>query len=251
MSGLLKADIVNGAYSQLRISGLTVNPNPSDMNLALERLENMAFELVSRNINLDFNFAPGDEDPDPNADHNVPRVYHHMLETNLALRLVPDFNKTIPIILERQASQAMANASGVSARENLREVQYPHRQPRGSGNTNTRGNRFQRFFRPAVLPPAGTSTNEMVIGDIDNYFESFSAYLDNGETIESFVLTETDGLAITNATINDRRVNYTAEALDPATPSPSQKVKIVMTTSTGRVETRFQAFLIKGDRLGD
>jgi len=242
MSGLLKGDIVNGCYSQLRISGLTVNPSPSDMQLALFRLENIAAELEQgRSMNLNYNFALGGENPDSGEVHNVPLVYHQMLETHLATSL-PDFNKVIPIQLTNAAASAMSTASGVSARENLRQVQYPNRQARGSGNTNTRGNRWQRYFRPAVLPEAGPQTNDMVIGDVDNFFESFAAYLNDGETIASFVITETNGLGVTNDAIDGPRINYTVESLDPATPSPFQQVKIVMTTSSGRVETRFQNF---------
>lgn len=249
MSGLLKGDIVNGCYSQLRISGLTVNPSPSDTQLALVRLENIAAELeLGRNFNLDYNFALGGQQPDSGDVHNVPLVYHQMLETHLATSL-PDFNKVIPIQLTNAAASAMSTASGVSARENLRQVPYPNRHARGSGNTNTRGNRWQRYFRPAVLPESGPQTNEMVIGDVNNYFESFAAYLNAGETIASFVFTQTDGLQVTNTAISEKRITYTVKALDPATPTPFQQVKIVMTTSSSRVETRFQDFEITDNRL--
>ena len=60
-----KADRINSAYSKLRISGLTVDPSPEDLSLALMTFENMMSELeMGRNICMDYNF---EVDPDPNS----------------------------------------------------------------------------------------------------------------------------------------------------------------------------------------
>ncbi len=40
----LKVDILNDAYSKIRISGLTVTPTPPDLELSLNRLESMMSE---------------------------------------------------------------------------------------------------------------------------------------------------------------------------------------------------------------
>jgi len=52
MIDALKVDRLSAAYSKLRISGLTVDPNPSDLELALNELENMMAELASRGIEV-------------------------------------------------------------------------------------------------------------------------------------------------------------------------------------------------------
>ena len=52
-----KADLINGAYSLMRISGITVDPSADDLALALERLEDMAEEFAGRNIITDYNFV--------------------------------------------------------------------------------------------------------------------------------------------------------------------------------------------------
>jgi hypothetical protein len=65
-----KVDLISGAYSKLRISGLTVQPTPEDLELALTRLENTMAEIEgARNICLGYNF---EDQPDPNSVSNIP-----------------------------------------------------------------------------------------------------------------------------------------------------------------------------------
>ena len=57
-----KGDIINQAYSKLRISGKTKIPDASDIELAIGELELIANEIESRNLCTGFNF---EEEPDP------------------------------------------------------------------------------------------------------------------------------------------------------------------------------------------
>ena len=121
-----KVDIINGAYTQMRISGLTVDPTPEDVEVALDRLEDMCAELEdSRNICIGYNF---EEQPDPNSLTDTKRKYSHMLKTNLAMRLLHDFGKVPPPTLANQASQSLSTASSAVAAENARGVQYTRRK---------------------------------------------------------------------------------------------------------------------------
>ena len=63
--GKLKVDLVNRAYDWLRISGLTSNPLPEEVAIALDIQENMMYEFQSRNICSSWVF---EECPDPNTD---------------------------------------------------------------------------------------------------------------------------------------------------------------------------------------
>jgi hypothetical protein len=67
-----KADLINGAYSLMRISGLTVDPSGADLTLALTRLENMAAEFEGRNIITDYNF---EQNPQTGSKHNLERKF--------------------------------------------------------------------------------------------------------------------------------------------------------------------------------
>lgn len=234
-----KADRINSAYSKLRISGLTVDPSPEDLSLALMTFENMMSELeMGRNICMDFNF---EVDPDPNSITNVRQMYWNMIDCNLAVRLVPDFNKEIPPILLSQASQSLSTASSISAAENVRMLRAPDRMPIGSG-TDLRFNKYQRFNRTAKIPPQDCATNKIIIDNINDYTESFRAYLGD-ETIASFTIEADDGLTLVSSSNDDPLISYRIRADDNTVSSGTwQQVKIIVTTSTGRIETRFINF---------
>ncbi len=240
-----KADIINGAYSQLRISGLTVDPTSEDIRVALRRLESMMGELeYSRNICVGYNF---EVTPDINSVTNVILPYWPMMEANLALRLIPDFNKPVPQTLLDQASQTMEAASAAYASRSVREVQYPDRQPIGSG-TQYRYSRFQRFYHVDQLPPNECATNSIVIDDVNDYVESWRAYLDASEDIASFTTTVDPGLTLVSSTNNTPVINYTIQANSIPQSGQWQQVKFVITTTNNRVDTRFVNFEILSNR---
>lgn len=243
----IKIDRINDAYSQLRISGITVQPSPGDVRIALSRLENMMAEFFSRGICVNYNFEPN---PDPSSLTNVVQAYWHMISTNLAIRLIPDFNKQAPPMLLAQASSSLSNASGRVAMDNARQVQYPRRMARGSGNT-LRFNRWQRFQRPTKLPPNQCPTNKLIVDDVNDYQESFRAYLDDTETIASFTISVDPGLTLISSTNNDPIIDYRIRADDDSTQGVWQQVKIIITTSTGRVATRIINFeVVTNDTVG-
>lgn len=234
MSGR-KIDVIQDAYSQLRISGLTVQPTPEDLNVALFRLENMAAEL---NLNIDYNF---EDNPDVNSPINVQRQYWNGLATNLAVRLV-DFGKQVPVELQRQANQSysrMLNLSYVP-----QQIRAPSRHPRGSGNT-IRYNYGYRYYRPAERAPNTPQTNRMIVGDVNDFVEHFDAYLNSGETLDSYTIEADDGLNILSDSLSSPDVNYRIEAVSTTEQNSADlNVVIVGTTSDSRVETRVISFTV-------
>lgn len=233
-----KVDRINGAYSQLRISGLTVNPTPEDLQLALDRLESMMHEWQARNMGVGYFF---EDSPDPNTASGVDRKYWQAIETCLAVRLCADFNKTPSPFLVAQANQSASFVSSQAASSLIKEVPYPNRQPRGSGNSG-RYNRWQRYYRDDVSPPTESSTNQIYIGDINDYTESFNDYLSVGETVSSYTAEADPGLTLSNDSISGNDIVYRIEAVDNATQGSYQQVKISITTSTGRKQTRLIDF---------
>jgi len=238
-----KADIVQGMYSQLRISGLTVDPTPEDTGLALIRLEDMMDEFFGRGLCLGYNF---EDTPKTTSPHGLARKYRHMAQTNLALRVIPDFNKVVPQELSLQAKQSFSVVSGMVALDTLRSVQAPRRMARGSGNT-LRYNRWQRFNRPAHLPDNDCTTKNIVTGDINDFNEDFTSYLE-GETIASFTIEATTALKVVSSSNTDTVISYRIEALNPATSGAGQSVVLTVTTSTGRVHTHSIGFVVVNKR---
>ncbi len=234
-----KVDVIIGAYSKLRISGLTVQATPEDLELALDTLEMMASEFENNNICTGYNF---EDEPDPNSPMNVIRSYKNAFVTNLAIRVSPDFNKEIHQVLFMQASQSLSNMAGQSAMERISQVSYPNRMPRGSGST-LRYNRWSRFYRD-VGTVNSCATEQLFIGDINNYTEHYEAYLNDGETIASFTIVSDPAIDILSSSNTDTDITYQVEATS-AFDGNNQSggiVTIVMTTSSARVETRQTLF---------
>lgn len=223
----LKVNVISDAYSKLRISGLTVLPTPEDLELALSRLESMMAELDVRGISLNYNF---EDDPDPNSLTNIPKFSFDGISSQLALRLVPDFNKVVPMQLMAMASASMSAISGKVAKDRLRQVQYPTRMPIGSGNRFWP--RWSRFYYPTPIPPV--ESIQMLIGETNSYVYSFQQYLNEGETIDAFTAVPTDGITLNSSAIVGDTISYSITAVTGVW----QTLTITITTSDNRVEIR-------------
>jgi hypothetical protein len=230
----LKVNRINAAYSKIRISGLTVLPSPEDLELALMRLEEMMHELEgARNICLNFNF---EQEPDPNSVSNISSWALDGISSLLAERLIPDFNKAVPPQLMLSSRSSMSAISGKVLRDRLRRVQYPDRMPIGSGNY--RYPRWLRFYHPVILPPNDCSTNQIKIGETNNYTISFCQELADDETIISFTMEASDGLTTDNEVLSGNDIEYTVTAVSQASDGAWQRVRVTVVTDEGRTLIR-------------
>lgn len=220
-----KSDILRGAFSQLRISGITVNPTAEDNVLALDRLEDMAQEWEGRNMCINFAF---EDSPDPATVTGVDPKFNQALKTNLALRLVPDFGKDRAdiVTLQTQATQSLSNLSALTARVN--PTRYPDRMAVGSGNTY-RWNRWVRYYRERPNVVVSCETQELQLNSKADYIATWADWLESGETITSFEIVNTNGLEISGAVIqnNSTEIFYTVKGI----LCGAQKVTISIVTS--------------------
>jgi hypothetical protein len=241
MSTTRKLDVINDAYAELRISGLTVMPDPTDLVLALNRFEAMMAEWFTiRNINIGYNFQDA---PTFTAYTNVPIAFYNTLITNLAVRLLAAFGKEIPQALAMNATQSLSGTVGYTALQNARMVQPARRMPVGSGNT-FRGGYWNRYVVPPVLPPAVSATNNITQGEIQDRFEDFSAWL-GANTIASYTIASTPLLTTSDDEIDGTRINYRVTAPDEYSgQGPWQIVLITVTDSIGRVSIRPVDYLV-------
>ncbi len=247
MAATRKVDFINGAYSQLRISGLTVNPNSFDLATGLNRLENMMRLFCSRNLCTGYNFT---ENPNLNDYTNVDSVFNLMIESNLAVKLCPDFGKEIPASLKMQADAALSAGSGVSGLAILQPIPYPQRMARGSGTTQ-KFSTWANFFRTPPPPPESCTTHQLYIDDINDYQENWTEYLDAGESIASFTIVADEGLLLISSSLTSPIIYYRVQGISQQTSGLWQQIKIKVTTSAGRVNTRLINFsVIKPQTVG-
>jgi len=237
MANNLKIDLINGAYSQMRVSGITVDPSADDLILALRRLEGLANELEGRNVCTGYYL---EEDPDVNSPSGLDKKFWYAFECVLAQRLLPDFGKGMKPdpMLARNANAGMSFLYSNTA--NPRQIQYPSRQSIGAGNSLIFHRR--KFYAPIPEAPNTCKTNRMYIGDIDNFIEHFESYLADGEEISSYTIEAETGLTIVSDSDTSPDIFYQIQADGGTSSDGLLRVKIVMTTDTGRVTTRIINF---------
>lgn len=218
-----KIQLVDRAYSKLRISGLTVDPNPQEITLALDEMECMIAEWDIKNVCLGYN---AEEDPDPNTESGLPRGYENAVQTNLAVRLSSEFGKEVPMMLSRQASQSYSALSSATAI--VKQSQYPNRQPVGEANT-LRFNRWRRYYDIEDSAPNNCQTEIMAKGDITDGKVDYNDYLADDDTIATMTIEATNGLELEHSEFDDTSVSFRVKALQDGT----QAVKIAVTTVNG------------------
>ena len=234
MAQITKIDLINDGYSAMKISGLTVDPTPEDINIALMRLEGMAAEYEASEMCTGYIFT---NEPDPNDYSGVPEKYRQAFAATLALRLAPDFGKEVPQSLYMTATGALSTLSSLAGV--IPTNQYPARQPVGSGNSY-KGNRWRRYFTPVVEAPNDCATNQMTIGEVNDFTDSWDEYIDfdSGETIDSYTTVVTPGITMSNDVLSSPDITYRVTAVTAGVNS----IKFTVTTSAGRVDVRYVNF---------
>lgn len=222
-----KGDIVNGAYSRIKISGLTSNPTPEDMALGLDVLEDMAAEFETRNICLNFNYT---DSPDPSDESGLERGHIGSMKDLLAWRLAPHFGKEITAAIEKLANKAQSLLQSSTARVNRTEA--PYRMPRGSGNT--KNNHWHRFSYPQPQAPIDCETKNITLGGALDFTYDARLFLGD-ETITAFTFTASSGLTISNGVNTDGVIGYRVDC--SPTARELETVDILITTSTNRKTT--------------
>lgn len=245
MDQILKADIINGAYSRARISGLTTVPGAEEVQLALDLLDSMMGEWFDQGYCVGYQAPDPDFPSDPGDPSGISQAHKYAVETALAVRLLDDFGKPITPNLQKNHSTSMsALASSVAVQE---QTQYPNNMPRGSSNS-LRWNRWNRYFKKTQNAPISCDTNTMDLGEIDSFIEDYSAYLKDGEFIDTFTVEAGAGLSVLSSALNSdfTIVSYTVEAIGSNdTAGPWHRVKITIITDGGRKDIRFVNFQLK------
>ena len=221
-----KIELVNGAFAELRISGLTSAVDAEDIELGLSALEDVMHDV---NLSLPFNF---EELPDPNTESGLPEFATLAIKLKLAERLAPSYNK----------SSAIPGLPSAWSRLITRISQPQYLQPSALMPLG-RGNR-QYFCSNNYMPapvnlPAGTI--ELNINDAGMFLVEFGDYLQSGEVISSIVDTAEIGITVlSDSIIGD---SYSIE-VQAGSSTGLTRIKLVMTGNMGSKRTRYMYFNI-------
>lgn len=220
-----KGVIVNRALSKLGISGIVAPATPEDMQKALFEMEDMMSEFDSRNICT--NFA-GEDDPDPATESGIADEFISAASSNLAVRIAPSFGLEAQETTKRQARQSLANWGARTGKTN--QINYPFRQPRGSGNT-FRFLGWYRYFRIQDNAPVECDTLELRVDERNIFNVDVTGYLRGAETVSSFEQTVAPGLALNSITQADGVFTLDVTGVQAGW----HVIRVTFTTSLGRV----------------
>lgn len=239
-----KIELLNSTYSLMRISGLTVDPTPEDIEVGLHRQEDFMAELFGDTIDVGYVF---EDNPEPNTESGVEKVHHRMLTAGVATSLCLDFGKDIPQKLSTMASVGMTTTINIIARQRITEVAYPSRMPRGAGNR--RYHRWRRYYPTTVVPATSAKNIDIFMGNIDDYSETFQYDLNaHGDTINNYTIHATNGLNIVSDSVSGDKfsIDYRVEAPVVAERvSAIERVTTTIITSSGRVLSTVRVFKVK------
>ena len=227
---ILKIDIVLAAYEELRISGLTSNPTPKEIESAIRRLDNMMLGWKNKNLCPSYIRSESYSDIDPNQDSGINDVDMFAIVANLAKNLCAMFGKICH-------QQTMIDAK--EGYDNLFSAVVPEREsdpymPKGTGRPfgNSFAHRF-KFQNNDKNAPDNCATFDLKVGQIDFFSVDFSRYLLDGNTITSFTVEDGEGVKILTSQETDGIVTIEAEGLTAG----FAPIKITITsTPSGRVD---------------
>lgn len=228
-----KAEIINNAASKLLMTGVTINATPADVELMLDRLDDLMAELDSRNIQTGYNSL----DSDVNAPSGLQRWMNEAVSSALALRVCPDFGISPPPELIAAANTSMSNLSARLARVN--QVQYPSRAPVGSGQRWL--GRFRSHYGQAAQYPNDSDTQNAVQYSVSTYKVDFAPYLQIEESLTGFTYEATSGINVQSSSYDGNILTMVVEF----EASVIGQINIKATGDMGTVVPRSLYFNIK------
>lgn len=191
-----KGDLVQGTYSLMRISGLTVNPTPEDTTLALSVADDYAQEL--KGIGLDVSWqipeSYGNSDPSDTSGLTVEMAgpFKKLLMRELVLAFGRETTQTLELIASK----------GMRALENIvvcvPDAQNPTTLPYGSGNEW--GYQDRKFFSEPVV---NNDAYYGFSGDVYNYSQDFSQWLVDADLVSVEWEVGNSGMTIANETFTE------------------------------------------------
>lgn len=190
-----KIDVINGMYKLIRISGLTSEAIPEEIETGLQVADDLAGE-ISTTLNLGW-IQPleyGTSDPDDFSGLDVQTV--GPFKKLLALEIVDYFGKIAPQSLHMNAAKGMRSLEQLLV--NVRPMQNPATLPIGSGN--------EFDYRTDKFYPEPISDDGAIYKNTADVFQlpiDWSAFLVGLFDLTSVTYEVDSGIVLTDKAITD------------------------------------------------
>ena len=233
MASITKGEIVNQAHEMLMLSGVTVGASNEDISMSLKSLEMLIPSWERKGIKIGYIKAQSLLDVDVNDESGLADTDVLAAASNLAKMICSAFGKNCPPLIAEYARNTFRDLIAPPV-----QMMHNEMMPRGAGNN-----------RNSIWPVKYTSadesvlnpelTNQMQIGEVNDYISNFKSYLRDSEDIDTFTITADNGLTIDSSSNTFSEVSYRVTAVSVGdNPNEFKVVQITITTTDGRVEVR-------------
>ncbi len=236
---ITKNELVVDAFEQLRISGLTVSPSPSEITSAVRRMDSMILSWQNQGLCLNYNNSEGYSKTDPLQESGIADSDALAVVLNLAKTLAPSYGQQIDRATLGEAKTAFEGLYSVEL--TMREPDTF--QPTGAGNS-VYGIRQQFSYQePEISPPSDCSANNIFVGQIEFYTTDFADYLAevDGDTIASYTAVDGESVKLLSDSISGSVITLECEGVILG----FGQIIVTVTTSSGRVFPRGVIFDVK------
>lgn len=222
-----KIDLIIGAYQLLRISGLTVDPTPEDVSIALNVMDDYGAQLSTM---YETGYIQPDEynQSDPNdqsgIDREIASAFKKMLAVELATFFGKEITRTLATISEKAERALQQHLVSVP------NAQNPATLPLGSGNEWDY--RTDKFYPEPNNDDGAVDKFENEVFQLNQDWTSFVG----GNLLSSVTYENDSGIDLTNSSFDD------TDSTSTTTVSFNRRGQFQLCVSaaddTGNVETR-------------
>jgi hypothetical protein len=146
-----KRQFVEEAFAELGMASYTFDLSPQQLDACLRRLDTMMATWNARGIRLGYPLPSSPQDSDLDTDTQVPDSANEAIITSLAIRLAPQYGKTVSLDTRTTAKQAYDTLLARAAFPI--EQQFPRTLPMGAGQKPWR---YDDPYMPAPTDPVLT-----------------------------------------------------------------------------------------------
>jgi hypothetical protein len=143
--GYSKRQFVEEAFAEIGMASYTFDLQPQQLEAALRRLDTMIATWNGKGIRIGYPIPGSPQDSDLDEPTLVPDSANEAIITNLAIRLAPQYGKTVP--LDTRTTAKLGYDTLLARATFPLEQQFPATLPLGAGQ------KPWRYDTPYVRPP--------------------------------------------------------------------------------------------------
>ena len=197
-----KIDLISGMYQLIRISGLTTDAIPEEIEVALQVSDDLAGELLASGLNTSYIQPAEYGQSDPNDYSGLNAQTAGPFKKLLAREVVDYFGKQMPVTLQMNAEKGLRSLEQLLV--NVLPSQNPGTLPIGSGNEWDY--RSDKFY-PEPISDDGAIYHYLT--DVFQYKKDWAQWLASIADLATVEYEADDGITLSNEIIDETKSSVT------------------------------------------